>query len=200
MSERPHEQQPTEGELPPRREGEPDLPPRIYVASLADYNAGRLHGVWMDASRPVEELQADISAMLERSPEPIAEEWAIHDYDGFYDVRLSEYESLEVVAALAKGIWEAGAAFAAWASLAGNDLDTLHRFEDAFLGTWDRVEDYAEELLDGIGAICELDKLDGWLRPYVKLDIEGFARDLQLGGDITTVEDRGKVHIFDGRA
>src|SRR5436853_7803697 len=31
--------------------------PRIYVASLRDYNAGRLHGVWRQADQEVEELE-----------------------------------------------------------------------------------------------------------------------------------------------
>src|SRR5436189_4774564 len=57
--------------------------PRIYAATLSDYNAGRLHGAWIDADQDPEELQAEIDAMLAKSAEPVAEEWAIHDYEGF---------------------------------------------------------------------------------------------------------------------
>ena len=43
----------------------PDNPqPRIYVASLSDYNAGILHGVWLDAAQEPDELQAHIDLML----------------------------------------------------------------------------------------------------------------------------------------
>src|SRR5487761_1425212 len=92
------------------------LRPRIYVASLADYNAGRRHGVRLDAVQDEEDLQAGVTAMLETSPEPIAEEWAIQDYEGFGSVRLGEYESLATISAVARGIAEHGQAFAAWAS------------------------------------------------------------------------------------
>ena len=50
--------------------------PRIYVASLADYNAGRLHGRWIDADQPIEVIREEIAEMLTESKEPIAEEWA----------------------------------------------------------------------------------------------------------------------------
>ena len=55
--------------------------PRIYVACLAAYNAGQLHGEWINADRKAHEIYADIKSMLERSPEPSAEEWAVHDYE-----------------------------------------------------------------------------------------------------------------------
>ncbi len=48
---------------------------RIYVACLASYNAGILHGEWIDASDDPEEMQASIDAMLSRSRQPDAEDW-----------------------------------------------------------------------------------------------------------------------------
>ncbi len=50
MSEQQRHQQ---QEMPNRQEEheqEPRVQPRIYVASLSDYNAGRLHGQWLDAA------------------------------------------------------------------------------------------------------------------------------------------------------
>lgn len=174
---------------------------RIYVASLSDYNAGRLHGAWLDAAQEDDELLAQVRTMLECSPEPVAEEWAIHDYEGFGPLRLHEFEDLRSVAAVARGLAEHGAAFAAWASLRGRlDAETLDGFEDAFLGTWASVEEYAEQLLDDVGATAELEKLPEWLQSHVRLDVEGFARDLELGGDVSCVEEDGGVHVFDGRA
>ena len=46
---------------------------RIYVACLASYNAGILHGRWIDASDDVADMKADISAMLRESPCPNVE-------------------------------------------------------------------------------------------------------------------------------
>jgi len=40
---------------------------RIYVACLASYNSGILHGEWIDASDDPEEMQASIDAMLSRT-------------------------------------------------------------------------------------------------------------------------------------
>src|SRR5687768_7754754 len=80
--------------------------PRIYVACLAAYNAGTLHGEWLDADQSAEELHEAIRGMLSKSPKPGAEEWAIHDYHNFGDIKLSEHESLENVAALAELITE----------------------------------------------------------------------------------------------
>ena len=56
---------------------------RIYVADLAAYNNGKLHGVWVDACADLDEIWNAVNAMLKASPEPGPEEWAIHDYEGF---------------------------------------------------------------------------------------------------------------------
>ena len=77
-----------------------DTKPRIYIASLSDYNAGRLLGRWIDANQSAEKLHADIREMLAESKEPPAEEWAIHDYEGFGTLRLSEFASVDDVAEL----------------------------------------------------------------------------------------------------
>lgn len=193
-----HSPEESEAEQAEARERDAQQRPRIYVASLADYNAGRLHGAWIDADQEPEELHDAVQAMLAMSREPGAEEWAIHDFDGFGVYRLGEYERLEDVAALAAGIAEHGPAFSAWAAQeASLDPERLERFEDAYLGHFGSVEAYAEDWLDESGANELLNKLPSWLRPYVSLDVAGFARDLELGGDITTVEDETGVHIFD---
>ena len=93
-----------------RPEMEPRSTPRIYVASLSDYNAGRLHGAWIDAAVEPDVLTESINDMLRTSPEPGAEEWAIHDYEGFGPLRLGEYESLTTVSTIAQGIAENGPA------------------------------------------------------------------------------------------
>lgn len=46
--------------------------------------------------------------MLALSPEASAEEFAIHDYEGFGDLRISEYASLQNVASYADFISEHG--------------------------------------------------------------------------------------------
>jgi len=41
---------------------------RIYVADLAAYNAGHLHGVWIDATLELDDIQAQVRTMLAASP------------------------------------------------------------------------------------------------------------------------------------
>jgi antirestriction protein len=133
--------------------------------------------------------------MLAGSPEPTAEEFAIHDYDGFGSLQLGEYERIEVVARIGRGIAEHGQAYAAWAqSLGSSQWEQLNRFEDCYLGEWNSITDYAQQLLDDMG--IDTDALGpDWLAPYVHVDIEGFARD--LASDVTIVETNNRVYVFE---
>ncbi len=107
------------------------LTPRIYAASLADYNNGTLHGRWINANQSPTNLMAEIARMLSTSEISSAEEWAIHDYEGFDTFRLSEHESITTVADLAAGLVKHGPAFARWAQQAGiNNTDALAHFEN----------------------------------------------------------------------
>ncbi len=191
------EKGPTGHEEERSREVESRPRPRVYVASLSDYNAGRLHGEWLDADQDTDALLAAVTQMLAGSLEPLAEEWAIHDYEGFGGVRLSEYEALETVSRIARGIVEHGPAFRAWAA-ALDDWESLDQFEDHYLGHWDSVTEYAEDLLDGIGLSQIIEQaVPETLRPYVAVDAENFGRDLVLGGDVQEVEDpEGGVFLF----
>ncbi len=64
---------------------------RIYVADFGAYNSGHLHGVWINATDGLDDIKDQINTMLEESPVPDAEEYAIHDYEGFNGYRLGEY-------------------------------------------------------------------------------------------------------------
>jgi antirestriction protein len=191
-------QQGGESEDEPRSEREPEIRPRIYVASLADYNAGRLHGAWVDAGVGAERLAEEIAGMLERSPTPGAEEWAIHDYEGFGPLRLGEYEPIERVARLAEGIAEHGQAFAHWVAIVDpSDPEPGEGFEDCYLGHWRSLEAYAENLVSDLGYEELLERvIPDTLRPYVRFDVGAFARDLELGGEIIASEGEGGVYVF----
>ena len=75
--------------------------PWIYVACLASYNNGFLHGAWIYAAQDYENIIDEIGDMLKKSPVialygEIAEEWAIHDYEGFGDLHINEYIQLSI--------------------------------------------------------------------------------------------------------
>lgn len=186
-----HEEQPTA-----ERAAEA-VPPRIYVASLSDYNHGRLHGSWVEAAQEPDQLAGAVAAMLRASEVPGAEEWAIHDYEGFGPLGLSEYESLERVSQLGQGISAFGEAFAAFAGLDDGDGLDRSRFEARYQGRWDSLAAYADGLLDELGAAEAVEGLPEWFQAYAQLDHEQFARDLELGGDVRVVPaSDGGVFVF----
>jgi len=170
-------------------------PPRIYVADLAAYNNGKLHGVWIDAAQDAEAIQAEIGEMLKKSSEPFAEEWAIHDYENFGGLKLGEYESIESVARAAQLIEEHGPVFAALVDHVGGlgQLDEAERaMKENYQGAFKSLEDWAYEFAHETGFS---DDACGGYASYV--DWEKVAHDAELGGDIFTVEnDAGELHIF----
>ena len=157
---------------------------KIYVASLADYNAGRLHGAWInleDFSDADDVLTHISETILATSPEAAAtgmpaEEWAIHDYEDAPD-KFGEFESLETLMDIQfwiNKLQENGADFeaiAAYCDFFGSD--TLDHFEDRYHGEWESEEDYAEDLLESCGYLKEMPEN---LRYY--FNYEKFARDL----------------------
>lgn len=180
-----------------QHETEPKPSPSIYVASLSDYNNGVLHGTWMDAAREPQAIRADISAMLQRSRDPGAEEFAIHDYEQFGRWRVHEYDSIELVARIANGIAEHGDAFSAWADLNESEPERFNDFTEAYLGHYDSLQDYVDQMANDIGYIDELAKLPEHLQSYVRFDTTALARDMQLSGEVATVDDPlGGVWIF----
>jgi len=168
---------------------------------LSDYNAGRLHGAWLNAAQEPEQLAEAVQAMLRASPEPSAEEFAIHDHEYFGPLHIDEYESLERISMLAKGVVEHGPAFAHWAALVDTrEPEALACFETVYLGHFDSLTEYGEQVLDDFGLRQEFEKsVPELLSGYVHIDVTAFARDLELSGIITTSEGDGGVYIFEGQ-
>lgn len=172
--------------------------PRIYVASLSDYNAGTLHGVWIDATLDPDEIFACITDMLAASPEaesfPLggpAEEWAIHDYEGFGGFSLSEYADLHKVSDLANLLNEHGQAYSAYAEYVGIDNATADGFKDAYCGEWESHADYAQEwFYDVCGKAVEDASTAG-----LHVDWDGTADELFMG-DFTSVDRPGGIYVF----
>jgi len=183
---------------PEEGERERQAQPRIYVASLADYNEGRLYGAWIDAAQEADELEQSVKEMLARSPSPGAEEWAIHDYEGFGELRLDESESLATVAKVARGIAEHGPAFAAWAAHVGTDSEALEEFEDAYMGEWDNAAAFAEEMFDDLWQMEEIMRgVPELLAAYIRIDYEAFVRDMVSNGELATSEKPdGGIYVF----
>ncbi len=164
---------------------------RIYVADLAAYNNGYLHGVWIDATLELDEMQEQVAEMLKATPlDEEAEEYAIHDFEGFGAYRVSEYEGLESVHEIACFLEEHGEFAGDVLSHFGDDLeDAKKALEENYNGCYSSLADYAEELT------IETSQIPENLAFYI--DYERMGRDMELSGDIFTVETGyQEVHVF----
>ena len=170
--------------------------PRIYVACLASYNAGHLHGSWIDCDQDADAIEAEIAAMLAESPQPHAEEWAIHDHENWGGLELFEFENLNTLARVAELIADHGLMIAALISYLGGTehLDEAERMaRDQYHGTWRSFRDFADEQADEL----LLPGVPEAVRAY--FDYESYARDLELGGEYISIEAAGAVHVFGAR-
>lgn len=165
--------------------------PRIYVACLAAYNNGILHGAWIDAHQEAWAIHAEISQMLRTSPIPDAEEWAIHDYEGFEGVRISEYAGIDGVAEQAAFIAEHGKLAAELIAYYGDIEEARAAIEDRYHGVYSDLADYVQDLTEDCLTIPES------LRYYI--DWKAMARDAELNGDVFTVQTaHNEIHVFAG--
>lgn len=163
-------------------------PIRIYVACLAAYNNGHLHGEWIDVTDESSIWEA-VQAMLYASPIDEAEEWAIHDYEGFEGAEVGEYFSFANVVELANYIRERGELGAEVLNYYGGNIeDAKARFEE-YAGEYDSLEAYAEELTEQSGT-----EIPESLAPYI--DFKAMAHDYEQSGDFLTFRVGGSVHIF----
>ncbi len=161
--------------------------PRIYVACLAAYNNAQLHGAWIDADQEAEDIWAEIETMLQASPEPDAEEWAIHDFEDFCGIELSEFENIDRIATLGQLIAKHGAAFAVYAAHRGVTEATEEGFLEDYCGEFDSEEDYAETYFR------ENNEIPEYLDSYI--DWEGVANDLFIN-DFFSANYNGALYIF----
>lgn len=175
-------------------EGPERSAPRIYVADLAAYNAGTLHGEWLDlgVETTVDEVTASIHAMLQRGPlGRTAEEYAIHDHEGFHGYEVHEYESLETVVKVAAFVAEHGELGAKLVNHSYDIDEATGVLENQHAGAAESLADWVFEHVKDTG---ELDQIPERWHSYI--DFDGYARDLELGGDIFTIEAEGEVHVF----
>jgi antirestriction protein len=193
---------------------------QIYIACLASYTNGTLHGKWIDATSDVDEMQEDVNDLLRSSKYPnvmvecpacggvcrvvacstckgygevpSAEEIAIHDFDGIPD--LGEYCGLQAVADYVEFV-EAHDYF---------EADEIKAVMDDCCGDLalakERLEDgYCgtfvrfQDFADEYVDDCILPDVDNEMaRRY--FDYDSFARDLKM--DMHTIDTPVGVMVF----
>ena len=172
--------------------GLPDL--GIYVACLASYNAGTLHGCWIDLSEitDADEINKAIQWILQQSPAPSAEEYAVHDSCGLpHFLRSTEWPDLAQLALYAETLAEVGDSDAEPYRLACDDVSEVlseDDFRDTYEGHYSSGEDYAEQFHEDCGTDL------GPLAAYI--DWERYWRDLTYECHYGAPATDGGVHIF----
>ena len=198
-----HEPQPHEPEDPadPERVATANRP-RVWIGALSDYNNGSLHGEWMNADVEEAELIAQIHAMLAHAEEQPAEEWMIFDFEHFGAYRVGEYEDLDTLTRVARGITAHGLPFALLAEVQDADPDVLAHFDELFLGAYDSREAWAQTIVDDFDVQRLIDRdldLPDWLKSRITIDLEGVARDIELSGEAIIADNPdGGVWVFQG--
>lgn len=149
---------------------------KIYVACLAAYNSGILHGHWIEASSDVDELQEAVDKVLQSSPAPDAEEYAIHDYNDFPN--LGEYPGLERIAEVAELIEtsDLDASVVKAIISEADDVDHAQKIIDDGYGVRDGFDDFANELADEMLA-CHDCGNGNWIKDY--FDYDKYARTIE---------------------
>lgn len=163
---------------------------RVWVGCLACYSAGRLVGEWVDATEAADSVADPDWCLAVHGPaiaagEPVSdhEEWWCFDVDGVPtggECSPDEAQRLaESMTACAEGTGAPLAAVRAYLDNFHGDVYALDNFEEAWCGEWDSRDAFAEQLADDMGYL----EGDGKPTPWHRFDLDGFARDIFLGGD-----------------
>lgn len=166
--------------------------PRIYVGTYAKYNDGNLFGEWVDLSQfsSPEEFHDYCLKLHSDESDP---ELMFQDYEGFPKRFWNEsYTSDDL-----RDLW-------AWMELDADDRELLSVYwehvndtadideaREAFDGRFNREEDWADDYIESTGMLNDMPEN---LRIY--FDSERFARDCELGGDISFVFHEGEYWAF----
>ncbi|MEM9805598.1 MAG: antirestriction protein ArdA [Cyanobacteria bacterium P01_D01_bin.56] len=180
-----------------RMKGQGDEVPAIYVADLADYNAGILRGKWIkiNGDTTVEELREEITVML---AEKGHEEYAIHDYNNFPGAsELGEFPDLSQLIEVVRAVDDHGYVLAS-AYLIYFPINELDQIGDRFLGFYDCLGDYAHDLVD---STIDLERAIGNLSYY--FDYAAYGNDIEMNGEIVSFNLNtccdGRIAIFSTR-
>lgn len=157
--------------------------PQIYIACLSAYNNGFLHGEWIDVSEGIDHINECIKEILSTSPvAEECEEWAIHDFQGFGDFRVSESHDLEELCEMAEF-------FKDYENFPCDVLSSLlndygiggakEKIDDDYIGEFNSETDLAYHYVEETGI---LDGANKSVSMY--FDYEAFGRDLDLNGEI----------------
>ncbi len=101
---------------------------------------------WIDADQDADQIRDEIAAMLARSPVEDAEEYAIHDFEGFEGITISEYAGIDTWRGWPLSSQSmAHSARACWSSSVGDMDQAETALQDCYHGQYASLADYMEE-------------------------------------------------------
>jgi hypothetical protein len=111
-------------------------------------------------------------------------------------IMVGRRRSLSAIAEATSGIIEHGQAFRAWADLVGDDPEALHRFSEAFLGSWGSAAEFAQQVLGELGPLSA-DEFDEDQQLRILVLASELADELERRGVISAVPNpKGGVWVF----
>lgn len=159
---------------------------KIYVGTYSKYNNGSIEGKWLDLSDYSDKAEF-IEACYELHKDESDPELMFQDYENIPEQFISESHISESFWTYSEAMnelsTEEAEAFEIWVNNDSKDITSdiqslIEDFRDAYCGHYSNgLEDYADQLIEE-GVLGEIPKA---LAPYI--DVEKFARDLELGGD-----------------
>lgn len=131
--------------------------PEIYVICKATYQSGNIHGVWVDITKPMQDILKRIALMKHESghlgsemlsegycPDPGT--YLIHCHIGFYNLKIDVNASIEDVRAYGLFISQYGELGAKLIVINNGNLEKAKRFIDEYyLGEYESRTAYAKE-------------------------------------------------------
>ena len=182
--------------------------PAIYVADLAAYNSGILHGNWISlADKSSDEVSEEIEAILAEGTKLYSEkhtlngkheEYAIHDYEGFGPIKVGEYDSVSDLVDHVERMSDDPDKYFAYLSAVGDDYGDGFDSDEVY-GPYDSREDYAWETLEsaiGTDLTSYLEGLGVPFANYLKFDAKDFAFSESCNGAVSFGEYGGKVYVI----
>lgn len=166
--------------------------PSVYVGTYHKYNCGSIAGAWVDLDiyDNKDDFYAHCAELHKDEADP---EFMFQDYEGFPEVYYGE-------SGLKDELWD-------FVKLSPHDKDVVEHYLDnidknaeisdileKYSGVFASKSDWAEEFLTDCGTMRDIPEK---LRYY--FDFESYARDCELGGDVTFVEKSyNEVMVFNG--
>jgi antirestriction protein len=132
-------------------------PIRVYVVCLASYNNGNTYGKWLDVN---DDLSDSIQELLFESPIENAEDWAIHGYEGFYNLRLDESMDIDELIELGRLINEYGESYTNYVNWTGGlKWADESNYLDSHQGLAESKEEFIQEQWEETGTIDKMKEI-----------------------------------------